>query len=62
MPDSTKNEINLKKTFQTKQLKENLASLCRGSTVVGHLTQSPKFKGSNPTTGTGREREREMAR
>ncbi len=27
-----------------------------GSTVVKHLTRAPMIEGSNPTTGTGRER------
>jgi hypothetical protein len=31
-------------------------ALCPGSTGVENSTYNPKFKGSNPTTGTGREK------
>ncbi len=48
------------KTISDKKSKEISALLCLGSTMVEHLTQSPKIEGSNPTTG--RERKREMVR
>ncbi len=31
-------------------------TLASGSTVVQYLTHNPKIKGSNPATGTGREK------
>ncbi len=33
-----------------------------GSTGVGHSTHNPKIGGSNPATGTGREKERESGK
>ncbi len=33
--------------------------MCPSSTVVEHLTHNPKIKGSNPSSCTGGERERE---
>jgi hypothetical protein len=38
------------------ELPWNYTLQCPGGTVVENFTYNPKFKGSNPTTGTGREK------
>jgi hypothetical protein len=38
------------------ELPWNYTWQCPGGTVVENFTYNPKFKGSNPTTGTGREK------
>jgi hypothetical protein len=43
------------------QLEEH-ASLYLGSSVVEQMTQNPKMKGLNPSTGTERQKERKRER
>jgi hypothetical protein len=43
----------------TRKSKFIITRMCPGGTAVEHSTHYPKIKGSNPSTGTDRERERE---